>query len=391
MAGVGQTQLIMALRGPAKLMRGLEERSGDASPVIDQPRPAELRNDMEAVTHDVAVPDHPREGELARAPSRSGSVRWPVSVGFSLGLASAALVLTIAMVVMAVANGDVFFIALVPGSAAAALMGGLVAVRRPGQPMGTLLSAYGLVAAACGATFAYAHAAVGHFAGSLPAGIPAMWVTSWDWVPVIAFQVLILPLVFPDGRLLSRRWRPVLWAALAFLPLAAAGNAFAPQSMGSWFAHRPNPYAVHGPLFSVTLDVADACGSAVAVAVAASVALRWHRGGHVVHQQLKWFLSTVPITAAIAVVVHGFGVERARRPAGWKRRAPQNSWPAWAPRRAVRCIVSAPHAGHDGTRAIGGYRHSKGTPTRPTPMMRGNSGPSMGVTTPTRRTALHRR
>jgi signal transduction histidine kinase len=287
-------------------MRGLEERSGDASPVIDQARPAEVRNDREAVTHDVAVPDHLRAGEPGRAPSRSGSVRWPVSVGFSWGLASAALALTIGMVVMAVANGDVFFIALVPGSAAAALMGGLVALRRPGQPMGTLLSAYGLVAAACGATFAYAHAAAGHFAGSLPAGTPMLWVTSWDWVPVIAFQVLILPLVFPDGRLLSRRWRPVLWASLAFLLLAAAGNAFAPQSMGAWFADRPNPYAVHGPLFSVILDVADACGLAVAVAVAANVALRWRRGGHVVRQQLKWFLSTVPVTAGIAVVVQFF-------------------------------------------------------------------------------------
>ena len=99
---------------------------------------------------------------------------------------------------------------------------------------------------------------------------------------------------------------PVLWAALAFLPLAAAGNAFAPQSMGAWFADRPNPYAVHGPLFSVILDVADACGLAVAVAVAASVALRWRRGGHVVRQQLKWFLSTVPVTAAIAVVIQFF-------------------------------------------------------------------------------------
>jgi two-component system, NarL family, sensor kinase len=210
------------------------------------------------------------------------------------------------MVVLAVAGGDVFFIALVPGPAAAALIGGLVAVRSPGQPMGTLLCAYGLAGTAGGAAFTYAHAAAGHFAGSLPAGTPMMWVTSWDWVPAIALQVLILPLVFPDGRLLSRRWRPVLWAALVFVPLWAAGNAFVTESMGGWFADRPNPYAVQGPMFGVILDVADAYGLAVAVAVAVSVALRWRRGGHVVRQQLKWFLSTLPLAAAIAVVVQFF-------------------------------------------------------------------------------------
>ena len=51
-----------------------------------------------------------------------------------------------------------------------------------------------------------------------------------------------MPLVFPDGRLLSPRWRPALWAALAFIPLWVAGYAFIPQSMGSWFRDRPDPY-----------------------------------------------------------------------------------------------------------------------------------------------------
>jgi two-component system, NarL family, sensor kinase len=287
-------------------MQELGERPGNASPVMNQARPAEPRNDMEAVTRVVAVPDHLWAGELGRAPSSSGSVRWPVSAGFSWALASVALVLAIAMVVMAVADGDVFVIALVPGPAAAALIGGLVAVRSPGQPMGTLLCAFGLAGAACSAAFEYAHAAVGHFAGSLPAGTPMMWVTSWDWVPVIAFQVLILPLVFPDGRLLSRRWRPVLWAALVFVPLLVVGNAFVPESMGGWFGDRPNPYAVQGPMFGVILDAANAYGLAVAVAVAVSVALRWRRGGHVVRQQLKWFLATLPLAAAIAVVAQFF-------------------------------------------------------------------------------------
>jgi signal transduction histidine kinase len=214
--------------------------------------------------------------------------------------------LAVALVVIAVAGGDVSFISLVLGPGMAALMGGLVAVRRPGQPIGTLLCAYGLAGAAGAAVFAYAHAAVVHFPGRLPYGVPMMWMTSWDYAPAITLQLLVLPLVFPDGRLVSRRWRPVLWAAVAFVPLWVAGNAFAPESLGGWFADRPNPYAVHGPLFSVILDVANAWGLAVAVAAAASVALRWRQSGHVVRQQLKWFLATVPLSVAIAVVVQYF-------------------------------------------------------------------------------------
>ena len=217
-----------------------------------------------------------------------------------------ALVLAIGMVVLAVADGDLFIISLILGPVSAALMGGLVIVRRPGQPMGTLLCAYGLSGAACGAAFAYGHAAVVHFPRSLPYATPLMWATSWDYVPAITLQLLVLPLVFPDGRLLSRRWRPVLWAAVASIPLLVVANAFASQSMGGWFADRPNPYAVQGPLFSVILNVANAWGVAVAVAAAASVAVRWRRGGHVVRQQLKWFLATVPVSVAIAVVTQYF-------------------------------------------------------------------------------------
>ena len=251
-------------------------------------------NSMGALTRDTA--DQMRIGDTGRSRPSVRSVRWPVSVGCSWSLASAAVALAIATVVIAVADGDLFFISLVPGTLAAALMGGLVAVRRPGHPMGTLLSAYGLAAAVSEVIFAYARAAVVHFPGSLPFRVPVLWVASWDYVPAQCLGALVVPLVFPDGHLLSRRWRAALWAAAAFAVLSTAGNAFVPESMGGWFGDRPNPYAVQGPLFGAILHLGEACGLAAAVAVVASVALRWRRAGHVVRQQLKWFLATVPFS-----------------------------------------------------------------------------------------------
>ena len=34
------------------------------------------------------------------------------------------------------------------------------------------------------------------------------WVQSWYWVLLLALVFVVLPLLFPDGRLPSRRWRP---------------------------------------------------------------------------------------------------------------------------------------------------------------------------------------
>jgi signal transduction histidine kinase len=208
--------------------------------------------------------------------------------------------------VVTIADGDLFIISLVPGLLAAALTGGVVAIRRPGHPMGLLLCAYGLAGAVCVAAFAYGRLAIAHPPGSVPLGVPVMWLTSWDYAPSNCFGALVLPLVFPDGRLLSRRWRPALWAAVIYAALAMVGNAFVPQSMGAWFGDRPNPYAIQGPLFGMILELAEVCGLAAAMAAVASVVLRWRRAGHVVRQQLKWFLATVPCLFAAAVVSQFF-------------------------------------------------------------------------------------
>jgi two-component system NarL family sensor kinase len=216
------------------------------------------------------------------------------------------VVLTLAAAVIAVADGDLFILALVPAPIGPAVMGSLVAARRPGHPMGMLLSVYAIAGAVSECTFAYARAAVVHFPHALPFAVPMMWVTSWDYVPAIVLGALVLPLLFPDGHLPSRRWRPVAWIMIVFIVLLTVGNAFGPQNMGGWFDDVPNPYTIKGPLFSVILDVAGAFGVAVVVATAASVVTRWRRAGHVVRQQLKWFLATAPFIVAVAASVQFF-------------------------------------------------------------------------------------
>jgi hypothetical protein len=97
-----------------------------------------------------------------------------------------------------------------------ALVGAVVASRQPRNPVGWFF----VVSATCWAV----NEATGRYAvyglviepGSLPLAHLMAWPSTWMWVPGIALIILFLPLYFPDGRLLSPRWRPVLWLALLF-------------------------------------------------------------------------------------------------------------------------------------------------------------------------------
>ena len=52
--------------------------------------------------------------------------------------------------------------------------------------------------------------------GSLPAGEAMAWIAAWQLPVIIGLQVSYL-LLFPNGRLPSGRWRPLVWLIVAFV------------------------------------------------------------------------------------------------------------------------------------------------------------------------------
>ncbi len=240
---------------------------------------------------------------LQERPVDASPARWLPPAGLSWAAAAAAAILTLVTAVLAAVGRDVSAF-MVPIPLVYACMGCVLLTRRPGYPMGPLLCLIGLTNAICFVVFAYARYTLVHSPGSLPFGTAMLWANTWAYAPAISLTGFVLPLVFPDGRLLSPRWRPALWTALAFIPLYFVGNAFIQQGMTSYFPHLGDPYADRQfeSLFSVLQALSVACGVAAGAAAAAALTLRWRRADRVGRQQLKWFLAVLPLTAVSLIL-----------------------------------------------------------------------------------------
>jgi hypothetical protein len=109
--------------------------------------------------------------------------------------------------------GLVFLLVFVVPSA---LVGAVVASRQPRNPVGWFFVVSAICWAVNEATGRYAVYGLVIEPGSLPLARLMAWPSTWMWEPAGLLIGLFLPLYFPDGRLLSPRWRPVLWLALLF-------------------------------------------------------------------------------------------------------------------------------------------------------------------------------
>lgn len=147
------------------------------------------------------------------------------------------------------------------------LVGGLVAPRQPRNPVGWLFIAIGL------------SNALGVFGASFMGYRLMGWLSAWS--PAVAYGLLPLTLlVFPDGHLPSRAWRPVVWVAVACLSVVVvslAVPAWDDPTLGSraevWL------WATWVGLVGFFVSTVAAVGSLV---------MRWRWADGDTRQQLKW-------------------------------------------------------------------------------------------------------
>ena len=178
-------------------------------------------------------------------------------------------------------------------------VGALVAARQPRNPVGWQLLAVGGLLTLGLSSDAYARYTLVTAPGSLPAGLLVAWVGGLSFAPLSWILLMLLPLYFPTGRLLSPRWRLVAWSGAAFMVLAIVGNGLLPDALevsGIGVVRNPLavPSATHllGVLMILALPfLVLGMGGAVA-----AVIVRFRRAGGVERAQLKWFTYAAALT-----------------------------------------------------------------------------------------------
>ena len=181
--------------------------------------------------------------------------------------------------------------------AGALLLRRSTAVRLPLLLLGIGLSASVYAAASAGA------AATG---GVGPLGAAAAWLAAWTWASTFPALAVLLPLLFPDGRLPSPRWRPVLVAGSVVVGALCVAAALAPRPVAG-LDGVDNPLGVEalagagGPvqaLLGVALPV-------LALAGLASLVARWRAADVTQRRQVGWFGYGLAVTVVAAFTTDG--------------------------------------------------------------------------------------
>jgi MFS family permease len=183
-----------------------------------------------------------------------------------------------------------------------ATVGVVLAIRVPANLVGWLLLVSAVVLSGGFLGLVYAEWSRISFDGSLPGTAVAAWIYSNLFVVPVLIMVVGIPLIYPDGRLLSPRWRwlvaVLIWSLVTFTvreglrPGLISGTTF------------ENPFGVAGiePLLDV-LQLPDVFGVALFVGATASVAIRYRRAGRVERQQLKWLIGATALSVVAWSVV----------------------------------------------------------------------------------------
>ncbi len=180
-------------------------------------------------------------------------------------------------------------------------MGALLATRVPDNRIGWILWSVALLISVASLSQAYAALSFADPVRALPIAAEVVWVGSLASTLVILLAIVYLSLLFPTGHIPSRRWRPVLWLAIvATLDLVIL--AFLPGPMKDEL-RLSNPFGLEivGRLADPLNVVGGVMQLIVPLAALSAPVYRFRRGDPVEKQQVKWFASTVVLTAVTFV------------------------------------------------------------------------------------------
>jgi hypothetical protein len=185
-----------------------------------------------------------------------------------------------------------------PALVAFVVVGGFVLIRQPTNVVGMLMLAFG-----AGGSVIYPLAAVAAAPTGTP-GAPLAGLVVQALDPITYLIISLLLLVFPDGRLPSPRWRPIVPIAMAGFALSVIGNLFTAGDL-LVFPQHVNPLGLDAFMLTFAGGIGYLLSAVVMLAAAASLVVRWRRSERLVRTQLKWIAfsgTLLGVTTALYVL-----------------------------------------------------------------------------------------
>lgn len=170
-----------------------------------------------------------------------------------------------------------------------AVVGGIVAARRPRNPIGWLFEAGALVwSLGVLSNGVYWHMAFGRVHPPAAADYVA-WFGSWSFEPAFVLLLCLVPLLFPTGSPPTPRWRVVGWTGILAGALNIASTALAPGPLQNGdFPWVDNPFGIDELGLAAVAGAAFVAVALAALAAIASLVVRYRRAHGIERQQLKW-------------------------------------------------------------------------------------------------------
>ena len=181
-----------------------------------------------------------------------------------------------------------------------AVVGALLLLKRPRNPIGWIMAANAFMLSVVIALGYYATYVVLTQGRPDALAVFGAWIFNCFWFLMLALTFVYLPLLFPDGRLLSRRWLPVAVIA-GVMPLAVVVlRAFMDTiPVNEARGHKiDNPIGIEGLESVESLPIYGALNVLFFVGfsgVVASVVVRFRRSRGVERQQMKWFAFAIVV------------------------------------------------------------------------------------------------
>ncbi len=185
------------------------------------------------------------------------------------------------------------------------ILGAVIISRQRKNRIGWLFCAIGLVMAIENFTGEYAVYGLLLVPGSLPAALMIGWIQNWMWPLQIGLPFLLLPLLYPNGRLLSERWKLVGWLTIVAIASLTLGTAFMPGPLGNYFIG--SQATINNPLGITALGLVSERMKMMWIlailllmlASMGSLILRLRRATADERQQIKWFVYVATLLAML--------------------------------------------------------------------------------------------